>query len=85
MRAGQVVAAQRVLLDADEDDPLAACRVLPPGVPGGEEVVAQAEARLQHDEALAALEVAMREREWREDESLAASINYALGRDAAAI
>ena len=52
---GQIVARQRVLLDRDEDQLRAALRVVAPGLPGREEVVAQAEAGFQHDEALAAL------------------------------
>ena len=52
MRARQVVALQRVLLDRDEIQAFAAPHVTAPGVPRGEEVVAQAEARLEDDEAL---------------------------------
>src|SRR6185436_11217855 len=41
VRGGEVVPTQRVLLDRNEYQPLAARRVLAPGVPGGQEVVAE--------------------------------------------
>jgi hypothetical protein len=44
-----------VLLHGDEDQALAALRIVTPGGPGGQEVVAQAEAGFQDDEAGAAL------------------------------
>ena len=55
VHARQVRGRERVLFQRDEDQPLAALRIRPPGRPGGQEVVAQAEAGLQHHEALAAL------------------------------
>ena len=54
MRAGEIGHGQWMLLDRDEVQPLAARRVVAPGGPGGEEVVAQAEAGLEDREALAA-------------------------------
>ncbi len=54
-RAPQVCEPQRMLLDRDEAQPLAALRIGAPGRPGGEEVVAQPEARLQHGERVACL------------------------------
>ena len=55
MHAFKVVASQRMLFDRDEDQPLAARRVVTPRLPGGDEVVAQAKAQFQHREARAAL------------------------------
>ena len=52
--ASQVVARQRPGLDRDEVQPRRACRIVAPGLPGRQEVVAEAEAGLEHDELLAA-------------------------------
>jgi len=49
---GHVGARERMLLDRDEAQP-AGTAVAPPRIPGREEVVAQAEAGFQHDEAIA--------------------------------
>jgi len=49
VEAGGVGAGQRVLFDRDKHQPLAALRVAAPGLPGGQEVVAQAKAGLQDD------------------------------------
>ena len=49
----EVVARQRPGLDRDEVQPGRALRIVPPGLPGRQEVVAEAEAGLEHDELLA--------------------------------
>ncbi len=55
VRTREVVARGRVLVDRDEPQPLAALAVVAPRGPGREEVVAEPEAGLEHDEARAPL------------------------------
>src|SRR2546423_7105926 len=54
MKVPEVGQGKRMLVDRGEVGPPATRRIAPPCLPGGEEVEAEAESRLEHGEALGA-------------------------------